>query len=195
MTAALDASQHHTDHAGQNHSSIRHMPSLRIPAIGQTVPKIRLTAFFKGDYMCMDPAALSGRWIVLCFISSLSPSTLAYADGQAKAFASEGAALLIATSHTSLFDVARHNLQSLTVPVLADSLNRMHRAYGVALDPTSTTVVTFLIDPVRVLQFHIAHDLSMWDLDGLRGLLRTNRRGSSGPLKLCGLAARRTAPA
>src|SRR5688500_6984411 len=67
------------------------------------------------------------------------------------------------------------DIRPFTVPLLTDSLNRMHRSYGVALTPPSATAVTFLIDPLRVLRFHIAQDLALWNLDNLHGLLRTKR--------------------
>ena len=66
------------------------------------------------------------------------------------------------------------------MPLLIDCLNRMHRSFGVAVNPPSATAVTFLIDPLRVLRFQIEHDLALWDLDGLRGLLRMKRHSAVG---------------
>lgn len=148
-------------------------------AIGQPMPQVNLTAFIKGNYSYLNAAALSGRWMALCFLSSPTTSNMTYVNSQAEAFAREGAILLVALSATSLLRFAQHeDLRTYTVPILTDSLNRTHRSYGVALNPLSATAVTFLSDPLRVLRFHIAHDLALWDLDGLRGLLRNKRNAS-----------------
>ncbi|WHZ21196.1 MAG: hypothetical protein OJF47_000308 [Nitrospira sp.] len=148
--------------------------------IGQAVPRFSLMAFVRGIYTYLDPAALSARWMALCFLSSPSTSNMAYVNSQAEAFAREGAVLLVVLSNTSLLRLAKHEgLKTFTVPLLTDSLNRIHRSYGVVLAPPSATAVTFLIDPARVLRFHIAHDATLWDLDGLCGLLKNKRNASS----------------
>jgi alkyl hydroperoxide reductase subunit AhpC len=107
---------------------------------------------------------------------------MTYVNAQAEAFAHEGAALMVVLSDISLFQLAQYeDIRPFTVPLLTDSLNRMHRSYGVALTPPSATAVTFLIDPLRVLRFHIAQDLALWNLDNLHGLLRTKRHVVSNP--------------
>jgi Peroxiredoxin len=157
--------------------------------IGQTVPRFSLMAFVRGNYTYLDPAALSGRWMALCFLSSPSTSDMTYVNSQAEAFAREGAVLLVVLSATSLLQLAKQEeLKTFTVPLLTDSLNRIHRSYGVALAPPSATAATFLIDPARVLRFHIAHDLTLWDLNGLRGLLRSKRNAAYAAPELLALS-------
>ena len=41
----------------------------------------------------LDAAALSGRWMALCFLSSPTTSNMTYVNSQAEAFAREGAIL------------------------------------------------------------------------------------------------------
>lgn len=150
--------------------------------IGQTVPRIGLTALVRGRFTYLDHKALADRWMALCFLSSPTASSMTYVNAQAEAFSREGAALLVVLSDISLLQLAQYeDLRPFTVPLLTDSLNRMHRSYGVALNPASATAVTFLIDPLRVLRFHIAHDLTLWNLDDLHGLLRAKRHRVSDP--------------
>ena len=148
--------------------------------IGQSVPRIGLMAFVGGRFTYLDPTALTARWMALCFLSSPTAANMTYLNVQAEAFARDGAALLVVLSNISLLRFAQHeDIQAFTVPLLIDCLNRMHRSFGVAVNPPSATAVTFLIDPLRVLRFQIEHDLALWDLDGLRGLLRMKRHSAS----------------
>ncbi len=150
--------------------------------IGQPVPQIGRLALVRGHCTYLDRTALAGRWLALCFLSSPTVSNLTYLNAQAEAFARDGAALLVVLSDTSLLRIAQHeDIRPFMVPLLPDILNRMHRSYGVALHPPSAMAVTFLVDPLRVLRFDSAHDLALWDLAGLRGLLNTKRTGMSEP--------------
>ena len=150
--------------------------------IGQSVPRIGLMASVGGRFIYLDPTAFTARWMALCFLSSPTASNMSYLNAQAEAFARDGAALLVVLSDVSLLRFAQHEgIQTFTVPLLPDPLNRMHRSFGVAVNPPSATAVTFLIDPFRLLRFQIAHDLALWDLDGLRGLLRMKRHSATEP--------------
>jgi alkyl hydroperoxide reductase subunit AhpC len=148
--------------------------------IGQSAPRIGPMASIGGRFTYLDPTTLTARWIALCFLSSPTASNITYLNAQAEAFARDGAALLVVLSDISLLRFAQHEgMQGFTVPFLTDCLNRMHRSFGVAVNPPSATAVTFLIDPLRVLRFKIAHDLALRDLDGLRELLRMKRHSAS----------------
>src|SRR5574340_890004 len=63
--------------------------------IGQTVPQIGRMAFVRGHCTYLDRTARAGRWLALCFLSSPTVSNLTYLNAQAKAFARDGAALLV----------------------------------------------------------------------------------------------------
>jgi alkyl hydroperoxide reductase subunit AhpC len=141
-------------------------------AIDKPVPRLRLTAVVNGEYTHLDPAAIAGRWIVLCFPAALRAVDLLCLNHQASYFARAGALLLgVASDHMLLQPFHHRDLQRLAVPLLTDPLNRLHRAYGMSCSPSSDKANTFLIDPDRILRHHIIHELTTWNMEALGGLL------------------------
>jgi alkyl hydroperoxide reductase subunit AhpC len=141
-------------------------------SIGKPVPRMRLTAVVNGEYTRLDPAVLSNRWLVLCFPSTLREVDLLCLNHQASYFAKTGALLLGVASDRMLLQPFHHRrLQDLTVPLLTDPLNRLHRAYGMSSSPSSGKANTFLIDPDRILRHHIIHELTTWNMEALCGLV------------------------
>lgn len=151
-------------------------PARRKVSIGRLAPRLSLTAFVKGHYVRLDPAVFSGRWIALCFPTSLQASDMACLNWQAGVFAREGAVLVAVCSDLRLRRLAdQPEFSTLAVPILTDPLNRLHRSYGIPRHEPSTRSITFLIDPEGVLRFHVHHDLTIWDLDALRRLIDINQ--------------------
>jgi alkyl hydroperoxide reductase subunit AhpC len=141
-------------------------------SIGKPVPRFRLTAVVNGEYTHLDPAVLADRWIVLCFPAGLRAVDLVCLNHQSAHFARTGALLLGVASNQMLLQPFHHlQLQRLTVPLLTDPLNRLHRAYGMSCSPPSGKANTFLIDPARILRHHIIHELTTWNMEALCGLL------------------------
>jgi alkyl hydroperoxide reductase subunit AhpC len=151
--------------------SVSERKSMRV-AIGKPVPRLRLTAVVSGDYTHLDPGVLANRWLVLCFPASLRAVDLLCLNHEASYFARVGALLLGVASDQMLLQPFHHRqLQDLTVPLLTDPLNRLHRAYGMSCSPSSGKANTFLIDPNRILRHHIIHELTTWNMEALCGLL------------------------
>ena len=159
--------------AQQNQSSAPLSERGRIKAsIGRPVPRLRLTAVVNGDYTRLDPAVVANRWLVLCFPASLRAVDLLCLNHQASYFARGGALLLGVVSDEMLLQPFHHRqLHNLTVPLLTDPLNRLHRAYGMSCTPSAGKANTFLIDPNRILRHHIIHELTTWNMEALCGLL------------------------
>lgn len=148
--------------------------------VGRSVPRIRLNAIINGEYTIMDPAAITDRWLALCFLSVLRAADVSCLNRQAGSFAREGAVLLAVLPDEILLDPAQHReFQILTVPVVTDPLNRLYRAYGIPRHPPSLKAKTFLIDPERILRHHVVHDLNMWSMDSLRGLMNLKQKGAN----------------
>lgn len=148
--------------------------------IGRSVPRIRLNTVIKGEYTIMDPTAIADRWLALCFVSVLLPADVSCLNSQAASFAREGAVLLAVLPDEILLDPAQHRVfQILRVPLVTDPLNRLHRAYGIPRHPVSLKAKTFLIDPERLLRHHVVHDLTMWSMDSLRGLMHLKREDTN----------------
>ncbi|MGE0277139.1 MAG: redoxin domain-containing protein [Nitrospiraceae bacterium] len=151
------------------HAGLIERPRMAV-SIGKPVPKLRLTAVVKGEYRCLNPASIAGRWIALCFPASLRTDDLMCLNSQAMFFARAGAVLLGVVSDRMLLQPgSRPEWQDMAVPLLTDPLSRLHRAYG--MSSQSAKASTFLIDPSRILRHHIVHELAAWDMEALRGLL------------------------
>ena len=149
-------------------------------SIGKPVPRFRLTAVVNGDYTHLDPEVIANRWLVLCFPASLRAVDLLCLNHQASYFARVGALLLGVVSDQMLLQPFHHRqLQDLTVPLLTDPLNRLHRAYGMACSPSAGKANTFLIDPNRILRHHIIHELTTWNMEALCGLLALGLKQSA----------------
>jgi alkyl hydroperoxide reductase subunit AhpC len=148
-------------------------------SIGKAIPKLRLSAVVKGEYRCLDPDLIAGRWIALCFPASLQTDDLICLNSQATFFSRAGAVLLGVVSDRMLLQPGAHQeWRDMAVPLLTDPLNRLHRAYGMSSE--SAKASTFLIDPARILRHHIVHELATWDMEALRGLLTRSPRQDDG---------------
>lgn len=141
-------------------------------SIGKPVPPFRFTAVVNGEYTHLNPVVVADRWIVLCFPATIQAVDLLCLNQQASYFARAGALLLgVASDELLLQPVHHRRLQELTVPLLTDPLNRLHRAYGMSCSRSSGKANTFLIDPDRILRHHIIHELTTWNMEALCGLL------------------------
>ena len=148
-------------------------------SIGKPVPRLRLTAVVRGDYQHLDSSAIADRWLVLCFPASLGAVDLLCLNRQASCFARAGAVLLGVVSDELLLQPLPYRvLQTVTVPLLTDPLNRLHRSYGIPRQPSSGKANTFLIDPDRILRHHIIHELTTWNMEALHGLLALRMKQS-----------------
>jgi alkyl hydroperoxide reductase subunit AhpC len=140
--------------------------------VGRSVPRFRLNAVINGEYTHIDPATITDRWLALSFLSVLQAADTDCLNRQAVRFARAGAVLLAVLPDEILLDSAQHQkIQNLTVPLMTDPLNRLHRAYGISRCRLSFKVKTFLIDSQRILRHYVVHDLNMWSMDSLRGLM------------------------
>jgi alkyl hydroperoxide reductase subunit AhpC len=148
--------------------------------VGRPVPQVRLNAILRGEYTVMDPDAISDRWLALCCLPLLQAADVSCLNRQAGSFARVGAMLLALLPDEILLDSAHHReFKQLTIPLVTDPLKRLHRAYGVAQYPLSLKARTFLIDPERILRHYVVHDLNMWSMDSLRGLMNLKREAAN----------------
>lgn len=166
--------------ADQPHNS-RETETTRMEVrVGRPVPRVRLNAIIKGEYTMIDPETINDRWMALCFLPLLQAADVSCLNRQAASFAREGATLLALLPDEILLDSAQHRqFEKLTIPLVTDPLNRLHRAYGIPRHPLSLKAKTFLIDPERILRHHVVHDLNMWSMDSLRGLVNLKQEAAN----------------
>lgn len=156
---------------GEPHGFGRAAVRMRVH-VGRPVPRVRLHAIIQGAYTIVDQAAVIDRWLALCFVSGMGEAEVGCLNRQAGSFARAGAVLLAVAPEGAFLNSAYYReCQALMVPLLTDPLNRLRRTYGIPRRPLSVKAKTFLIDPGRILRHHIVHDLNMWSMDSVRGLM------------------------
>jgi hypothetical protein len=168
----MSAQQVKKSTSSQTHEGRSRLIRRRI-SLGNPVPRLPLLAFVRGQYMRLDPSALSGRWIALCFPGPLHAEAIQCLNVQAEALALEGAVMLLTLSDARLLRLAgRGVLAKLTAPIMTDPLNRLHRSYGVQPRSPFSQPATFLTDPDRILRLEIHHSLGDEDIEALRCVMR-----------------------
>lgn len=149
--------------------------------IGQQVGCFRLPGLVHGSLTYVDFRQYRGNWIALCFLSSVGLLDALILDGHAQAFAQEATSLLaVGLDPRALAGSCSGSIAKLRIPILADPLRQLHRAYGIGRTPTPGRCRSFLIGPDGKLRFYLVHDL--------------NGKGVSALLEMIGLSRRMNAP-
>src|SRR6185295_17869405 len=98
---------------------------------GERIPHIRVPALTDGTLTYFDWKLYSGRWMVLCSIPTLGLIDTIFLDHQTAAVEQYDAALIaLCQDDGALQHPGIYHLGALQVPILADPLRRLHRAYG-----------------------------------------------------------------
>ncbi len=131
-----------------------------------TIPQIRIPAFVKGQLMLLDLATLEGQWAIVCGLPSFDFGDAIFLNQCHRTVHNEGGKLLgLFPFGESFLDTRLPKVKILRIPVLADPLQRLHRVFGLNKDLRLDRCHSFIIDPQRVVRYHLIHQLN-W-----RGLL------------------------
>src|SRR5437764_6886369 len=139
--------------------------------VGKIAPDVELDAYVRGARgpKRLRLADYRGAWLVLFFyprdFTFVCPTELQAFGELATVFEAEDAALLAAStdsfwSHKAWFE-SHPMLGGVRYPVLADTAQRVARAYGVLLDDGSALRATFVIDPAGVVRHATISDQSV----------------------------------
>ena len=145
--------------------------------MGQTVPLFRLPLLVQGQLRIVDSRHLHGRWTAICYANSLSLQRATFLELHMDRLHRERTSLLAVTSHLELNgddDLSR--LSTLALPIVVDTLKRVHRAFHVSWAAFRTNCNTFLVDPEGFLRFHLIHGLSQRGMTALRTIVEEKRR-------------------
>ena len=139
--------------------------------IGEQVPDVSVDYWVRGAH---EPKQMSlsdhrGKWVVLFFyprdFTFICPTEIAaYASMQGQ-FESEDAVIIGAStdsffSHKAWFET-EERLRGVRYPVLADTFQRLTRAFGILLDDGSALRGTYIIDPEGRLRHMSVNDLDV----------------------------------
>lgn len=144
----------------------------RTVSVGQVVPRFPRTAIVNGDCRPLDASLLDDRWIAVCFPRTVNEIQMDRLNQYATRLSETGALVLGVMSDEVLLEPrASGSWRQLQMPLVTDSLGRLHRLYGMAPDGRAPKTSTFLIAPDRVLKHHLLHGLSTWDLEAVHRLV------------------------
>ncbi len=135
--------------------------------IGHTaIPRMCVPTFVKGQLTLFDLATLEGQWAIVCRLPTFDFGDAIFLNQCHRTVQKEGTQLLgLLPSGNSFLDTRLSKVKILRVPVLADPLQRLHRAFHLSNNLRSNRCQSFIIDPQRVIRHHLIHQLN-W-----RGLL------------------------
>jgi peroxiredoxin len=131
----------------------------------------------KGNVISVDLASFRGQWVVLCFLAWSDAIERVVQDCAGGALMQAGAVFLaVVPDDQSFFRLRSSQLANLRIPLLADPLLRLHRAFGVPVSPSRSRCQSFLIDPTGLIQFHLVHRIEKRAMDALAHLINTGLR-------------------
>ena len=134
--------------------------------------RIRVPALSNGVMTFSDLEKLRGQWTILCCIPSLDPMDAIFLDHQYEIFSQYGAALVVLCRHDRLLLNSRiAQLRPLRIPILADPLGRLSRAYSTSNPQGWFRCHISLLDHQLILQSQISHDLDIRSMDEILELL------------------------
>ncbi len=135
--------------------------------IGQTtIPQMRVPTFVKGQLTLFNLATLEGQWAIVCRLPTFDFGDAIFLNQCYRTVQKEGGQLLgLLPSGHSCLDTRLSKVKILRVPVLADPLQRLHRVLSLTKDLRVDRCQSFIVDPQRVIRYHLIHQLN-W-----RGLL------------------------
>src|SRR5574341_1865159 len=114
--------------------------------IGRQVGPFRLPGLVHGSLTYIDSRQFRGEWIVLCFLPRVGFLEALILDGHAPAFAREATLpLAVGFDPRAFAGSCSGSMAKLRVPILADPLRRLHRAYGIGGKSAPGRCRSFLI--------------------------------------------------
>ena len=135
--------------------------------IGHTIiPQMRVPTFVKGQLTLFNFATLEGQWAIVSRLPAFDFGDAIFLNQCHRTVQKEGVQLLgLLPSGNSFLDTRLSKVKILRIPVLADPLRRLHRVFHLSNDLRLDRCQSFIIDPQRMIRYHLIHQLN-W-----RGLL------------------------
>ena len=144
--------------------------------MGHPVPNYRLPLLTQGTLRIVDTRYFQGQWIALCFTGHLTVEQASFLDSQVGAVREEDTSLLaVSWDRDLLLSSFMGRLGHLQLPILVDTLRRLHRAYHLSVAAVRAHAQTFVIDPQGALRFHLMHELTYRGLRAVRNVVSAKR--------------------
>lgn len=138
-----------------------------------TIPPLRVPAFLKGQLIIFDLANLQGRWSIVSFLPTFEFCDAISLNQYHRKTKKEGTLLLGMLPFSDPFlDPRLPKAKILRMPILADPLQRLRRIFGLNEKASANRCESFIIDPERVIKYHLIHQLNWRGLPFLTEILK-----------------------
>ena len=126
-----------------------------------TIPRMRVPALLKGQLILFDLASLQGQWGILSFLPPFEFGEAIFLNQYHRTIQKEGARLLgVLPLADPLLDPRLLKAKILRFPLLADPLQRLRRVFRLGQQSSTNRCISFIIDPKRVIRYHLVHQLN-----------------------------------
>ncbi len=138
-----------------------------------TIPTLRVPAFLKGQLTIFDLASLQGRWSIVSFLPTFGFAEAISLNQYHRKTKKDGTLLLgILPFADPFLDPRLQKTKILRMPILADPLQRLRRTFGLTQNSSTNCCESFIIDPERVIRYHLIHQLNWRGLPFLTEILK-----------------------
>lgn len=123
-----------------------------------TIPRMRVSAVVKGRVVMLDLASLQGQWGIICCLPQLEFPEAVFLNQYHRTVQKEGASLLGFLPFVDpCLDPRLPKAKVLSIPLLADPLQRLRRVLGLEMKPSTSGCQSFIFDPQGVIRYHLVH--------------------------------------
>ena len=137
--------------------------------INQPAPVIRVPALMDGTLTYLSTADLHTGCVALCFLPNFGNLQWLVLERSAAEFQAQDSLLVGVISEDLILSGPWHRkLWPGGLTLVSDPLRRLARSYGLIGHHAVTRCHSFVIDPQRILRYHLVHDLND---SGFRALL------------------------
>ncbi len=138
-----------------------------------TIPRMRVPALLKGQMILFDLASLQGKWSIVSCLPPFEFSEAIFLNQIQRTVQKEDATLLGLLPFGDLFlDTRLPKAKILRIPLLADPLQRLRRAFRVSEKYCTNRCQSYFIDPQGVIRYHLIHPLNWRGLSFLIEILK-----------------------
>ena len=137
------------------------------------IPRMHVPALLKSQMILFDLASLQRQWSIVCYLPPFDFGEAVFLNQYQRTVQKEGATLLGMLPFADPFpDPHLPKTKVLCIPLLADPLQRLRRVFGLTNQPATNRCQSFIIDPQRVIRYHLIHQLNWRGLAFLMEILK-----------------------
>lgn len=138
-----------------------------------TIPRMQVPALLKGQMILYNLATLRGQWGILSCLPPFDYGEAIFLNQCYRTVQKEGAILLgMSPFEDPFLNTHLSKNKILRIPLLADPLQRLRRAFGVSENLNANRSQSYFIDQQGVIRYHLIHSLNWRGLSFLIEILK-----------------------